>query len=66
MKRHTAAIFNRYPSAWDLDKVLRAAGIDSKIVTKHAVQVLPDQLEAAKRACEAERTRRRGSSATTV
>lgn len=53
-KRITARIFDRYPLAWDLNEVLRRAGVDSKIVTRHAVQIHPDHVEAAKLAVREE------------
>ncbi len=58
MKRVTAAIYDRWPHAWDCEKVLKLAGVDVKIVTKHAVQVHPDHVEKAKEALRAEAQRR--------
>ncbi len=57
-KRTTAAVYQRYPEAWDLDRVLQRAGVDSKIVTRHAVQIHPDHVERAKQALRLESARR--------
>ncbi len=58
MKRRTVGIFAQFPDAWDLNEVLRHAGIESKIVTKHAVQINPDQADDARAAIAAEITKR--------
>ena len=59
IKRLTVAIFDKRLHAMDLDSVLRQAGIDSKIVSKHAVQIHPMQLKQAKEAALAEQNRRK-------
>lgn len=48
MKRLTVATFARFVGAEDLDAILRRAGIGSKVVTKHAVQILPEQIQEAR------------------
>lgn len=58
MKRVTLKVFDQFPHAWDLNEVLRSAGVDSKIVSKHAVQIDPEDLELAKQVCRKEKTRR--------
>jgi hypothetical protein len=57
-KRLTVATFDRILTARDLDAVLRKAGVDSKIVTRHAVQIDPSQEQAAKAAVQCERSKR--------
>ena len=58
MRRITARIFDQFPHAWDLNEVLLKGGIDSKIVTKHAVQIRPDQMDHALDICRDEKARR--------
>lgn len=58
MKRRTVGIFEKFPDAWDLNEVLRHAGIESKIVTKHAVQINPGYADNARAAIQAEISRR--------
>lgn len=58
-KRVTAAIYDQYMHAFDLDKVLRLGGVDSKIVSKCAVQVHPDQVELAREVLRAEEAKRK-------
>ncbi len=58
MTRITAAVYDKFMPAFDLDKVLRAAGVDSKIVIRCAVQVHPDHVAHAKDALRAEADRR--------
>jgi hypothetical protein len=58
VKRLTVAVCDRYLAARDLDGVLRNAGIDSKVVTKHAVQIDPGQIERARLAVQNERLKR--------
>jgi hypothetical protein len=60
-KRLTVRTFDRVLDALDLDAVLRKAGIDSKVVTKHAVQINPDQVQEAKAAVQCERSRRKAA-----
>ncbi len=50
MKRRTVGIYDQFPDAWDMNEVLRHAGIESKIVTKHAVQIDPNLAEHARSA----------------
>lgn len=58
MKRITAAIYDNFVAAWDLHRVLEKAGVNAKVVTKHAVQILPGQEELARAAVEAEKIKR--------
>ena len=59
MKRVTAAVFSKFPYAWDVNCVLRAAGVDSKIVSKHAVQIHPEHVELAREALRRESEKRK-------
>lgn len=61
MTRRTARVFERFLDAWDLNEVLKAAHVDSKIVTKHAVQFDPRQEAQAKAAVEHEKKRRQAN-----
>ncbi len=66
MNRRTVGIFAQFPDAWDLNEVLRHAGIESKIVTKHAVQIHPNLAEHARAAIDAEIARRAAKAAPTI
>jgi hypothetical protein len=48
MKRATIHIFEKFLPAWDVTGFLKQHGIDAKLVTRHAVQVHPDQVAQAK------------------
>lgn len=48
MKRVTAGVYEKYIDAWDVCALLQSAGIDAKVVTKHAVQVHPEHVARAK------------------
>ncbi len=63
MKRRTVGIYEKYPDAWDMNQVLRRAGIESKIITKHAVQIHPDQADNARDAIAKESLKRSGQNA---
>ncbi len=58
MKRRTVGIYDQFPDAWDMNEVLRHAGIESKIVTKHAVQIDPGKSDMARAAIAAEIAKR--------
>jgi hypothetical protein len=48
VKRVTVHIFEKFLPAWDVTGFLQQHGIDAKLVTRHAVQVHPEQVEQAK------------------
>lgn len=47
MKRSTLAVFDHFTDAWPFLRKLQAAGVDVKVVSKHALQVHPDQVARA-------------------
>lgn len=52
-RRETALVTKKYLEAFELDRYLRAQGIDSRIDQGYAVRVLPGQATAAETAMKA-------------
>lgn len=59
MKRQNVKICETYAEAWDLAGVLQKAGVRAKIVTKHAVQIDPRDVDLATAALIAEEQKRK-------
>ena len=48
LKRDNLVVLDDRLKAWDIMDFLKAKGIDAKVVSKHAVQIHPNQIDAAK------------------